>query len=99
MFRRSEVGQPVGRAPHAAGPTVEDVRVDLGGGHIAVPEELLHGTDVAPIFEEMGGEGVADGWGGSPLGEPRPPDGFDHGTLHHGLVQVMASALAVARST
>jgi len=45
MFRRSEVTQPVGRAPHAAGPTVEDVRVDLGSGHIAVTEELRHGAD------------------------------------------------------
>ena len=32
--------------------------------------------------------------GGGPLGEARPADGLDHGALQHGLVQVMAAALA-----
>lgn len=54
----SQIEQPVGRAPHPAGPTVEDVRLDLGRADIPVTEELLHGADVVVVLEEVGGEGV-----------------------------------------
>src|SRR5881296_1219044 len=53
-----------------------------------VAEQLANGEDVAPIFEEMGGEGVAQAVRGGPPGKARPADGLDHGALRHDLVQV-----------
>src|SRR5947199_823843 len=37
------------------------VSVQLGRSQIGVPEQLLHGPQVGPTVEEMGGEGVAQG--------------------------------------
>ncbi len=33
-----------------------DVRVDLRGGDVGVPEHRLHGTEIGAAVEEMGGE-------------------------------------------
>ena len=35
-----------------------DVGVDLGGGDVGMPQEFLNNTEVSPVFEEMGGEGM-----------------------------------------
>ena len=40
-----------------------DVGVDLGGAEAGVAEEFLDGAEVGAVFEEMGGEGVAEGVG------------------------------------
>jgi hypothetical protein len=84
----------VGGARDAGGAAVEDVGVDHRGIQVVVTEQLLNGADVAAIFQQMGGEGVAERVGGGPLGETRPADSLEHGALHHGLVEVMAAALA-----
>src|SRR2546428_8484493 len=42
----------VERALDTGGPTVQHVRVDLGRGHVSVPEQLLDGSDVAPVLEQ-----------------------------------------------
>ncbi len=91
---RSQVEQPVGRAADAAGPTVQNVRVDLGRGEGAVAEELLHGTDVVVGLEEVGGEGVAERVAGRALGDARPARRLLHRPLEHGLVQVVPAPLA-----
>src|SRR5438105_12345638 len=36
-----------------------DVRVDLGGGDVRVPEHRLHGAQIGAALQEMGGEAVA----------------------------------------
>lgn len=46
----------VQRAQHRAGATAQDMRVDLCGAQVLVSEQLLHGADVLPRFEEMRGE-------------------------------------------
>jgi len=38
---------------------VEDVGVDHGGLDVSMTEEVLDGTNVVPVFKEMGGEGMA----------------------------------------
>jgi hypothetical protein len=45
----------------AEGASVEDVGVDHGGGDVAVAEELLDGADVVAGFQQVGGEGMAEG--------------------------------------
>ena len=41
-----------------------DVGVDFGGGD-GVAEHFLDGAEVGTAFDEMGGEGVAEGMGGN----------------------------------
>ena len=40
---------------------VQDMKVDLGGGEVAVSKEFLDGSEVVVVFQEMGGEAVAEG--------------------------------------
>jgi len=68
--------------------------VDHRGAHVVVTQQLLYRADIASIFEQMGGEGVAEGMRRGPLSEACPTDGLGHGALYHGLVQVMTAALA-----
>jgi hypothetical protein len=46
-----------------------DVGVDLGGGEGGVAEEGLDGTEVGPVVEEVGREGVAEFVGGDVEGD------------------------------
>ena len=50
----------VGLAESLAG----EVCVGLGGGEGLVAEEFLHGAEVGAVFEQVGGEGVAECVGG-----------------------------------
>ena len=43
------------------------VGVDLGGGDIRMPQHLLNGTEIRSVFQQMDGEGVAQGVGGDIL--------------------------------
>jgi len=61
----------VERAPYTRGPTVQHVRVDLGGGHVSVPEQLLDGSDVAAILEQVRCERVTQRVRRRPLGDSR----------------------------
>lgn len=45
---------------HVAQALVGDVRIDLGGGDVLMPEELLHAPEVGTVGEETGGVGVAE---------------------------------------
>ena len=55
---------------HVAEALVRDVCVDLGGGDVLVPKELLHTPEVSPVGEETGGVGVAERVRRYPLREP-----------------------------
>ena len=46
-------------APDASAPLVEDMRIDHGRAHVAVPEQFLDGSDVVPGFEQMGRKAVS----------------------------------------
>lgn len=37
--------------------------VDGGGGDVGVAQQHLHGAQVCPVVEQMGGKGVAQGVG------------------------------------
>src|SRR5687768_8920028 len=59
-----ELRKPVGRALHAPGTAIEDVRVEHRRAHVSVSEELLHGADVVAVLEEVGRKGVTEGVAG-----------------------------------
>jgi len=59
-----------------------------------VAEELLDGSDVAVVFEEVGPERVAQRVAGGRLRDAGEAYGLLHGALQDGLVQVVATPLA-----
>jgi len=76
----------VERALDTGGPTVQHVRVDLGRGHVSVPEQLLDGSDVAPVLEQVRCERVTQRVRRRPLGDSRSAHCILDATLEHGLV-------------
>lgn len=59
----------VQRAADGQAAAVEDVRIDHGGLHVAMAEQVLHCANVVAVFQQVGGEGVAQGVGGDVLGQ------------------------------
>ena len=47
-----------------------EVGIDLGGGNAFVAEHFLNGAEVGAAFNEVGGEGMAEGMRGDVLGDP-----------------------------
>ena len=48
-----------------------DMRIDFGGGDGLVPQHALDGAQVGPSFQQVGGEGVAEGVRTDALGDAR----------------------------
>ena len=61
--------------------------VDHGGADVFVPQQFLDGADVVAIFEQMGGEAVAEGMAGDALVEPGQASGFLDRFLHAALAK------------
>jgi hypothetical protein len=95
-FRRGRRGnqEPVRGTPDGRGVPIEDMGVDHGGGHILVPQQLLHGPDIVAIFKEVSSEGMPEGMTRSRLGNTRPTDGLLHDPLNGGFVVVVPVAFA-----
>jgi hypothetical protein len=60
---------------------------------VAMAKQLLHGTDVAAVFEQVRGERVAERVGSGSLGDPGAARRIFHDALEHGLVEVMPPPL------
>ena len=69
---------------------VEDVGIDHGGANVFVAEEFLHGANIVPRFEEMGGKGMAEGVTGDAFGEPQELNGFSNDLLDGSLPEMMS---------
>lgn len=78
---------------------LEDVGVDHGGAHVLVAEEFLHRTDVVAVFQEVGGEGMAEGMRCNPFGDGGCFRGLPDRSLQAALVHVMAADEAGVGST
>jgi hypothetical protein len=52
--------EAIGGAAHGSGASVEHVGVDHRRGDVAVAEELLDGSNVVAVLQQMGGEGVTE---------------------------------------
>ena len=68
------------------GPTIEDVRVDLRRRAVAMAQELLHGADVAAVFEQMRGERMPERVRSGPLRDAGAPHGLFNDARGDGLV-------------
>ncbi len=72
-------------AAHGQAASIEDVGVDHRSFHVLMPEEFLHRADVVAGFQEMSGEGMAEGVGGDVFIDPcqfgRLPDRSLHGAF------------------
>lgn len=86
--------EAVHRAADAEWAAVQDVGVDHRRGDVLVAEQFLDRADVLAVLEEVGGEGMAQGVTGRSLAESGSQDGFAHGSLDDGFVQVVAAGLS-----
>ncbi len=85
---RSRQEHPVGGTSDSGWAPIEHVRVDHGGAHIPVAEELLDGPDVVIVFQQVGSEGVAEGMARGGLGEARRTDRVLYGALEDGFGRI-----------
>src|SRR5580692_10239083 len=93
-MRVTRRGSRIERAAHAAGASIEDVGVDHGRADVLVTEELLDRTNVVTALQQVGRERMTQSVRARGLRNPSGADGRTHGPLDHGLVQVVAAALA-----
>jgi len=56
MAGDSRIEHPIDRASHGGRAKVQDVRVDHRCAHVTMPEQLLDGSDVASLLEQVRGE-------------------------------------------
>lgn len=77
--------------------TFHDVQINHGGGDIGMAEEVLDGADVGFGFEEVGGEGMAQGVGGDALGDSGLAHGVADLARHGVVVEVIAGEFSGAR--
>src|ERR1035437_446062 len=75
---------------------VEHMRVDHGGGHVGVPQQFLHGTDLMPRRQQMRGEGMPQHMGCHTLGQTRLLRGPAHGCLVSALQHMMPTPQTTA---
>ena len=62
------------------------MKVNHGGGNIAVPQQVLHGSDIDAAFQQVGCETVAEGVASRSLGKASLPHRFLELALHGGIV-------------
>jgi len=79
------------------GASVEDVGVDHSSADVLVPQQFLHGADVVAIFQQVGGEGVAEGMGSDVLLDASELSRFADGLLEAALVEVVPAGDPCAR--
>ena len=81
------------RALHPGKPLAQHMGIDLRGSHIRMPQQRLHGANVAATPEQLGGEGVPEGMTAGGLVHARAPqrlldrflDGADMNVMTHDL--------------
>ena len=64
-------GPGMGFHVHVPELLIHHLGIDLGGGDVRVAQHLLDGFQIRPVFQQMGGEGVAQGVGRDILHNPR----------------------------
>jgi len=85
---------PVGWAADAGGSSVEDVSVDHCGAHVSVAEQLLDGSDVLSVLQQMSREGVTERVARGQLHDAGCAYGLLDGPLQDRLVKMMTAALS-----
>ena len=83
--------QGVRGAPYSHPALVEDVGVNHRGPDARVAEELLDGADVVAVFQEVGGERMAEGVTCGPLRDAAPPNRLADRPLDGGRMEVVVN--------
>ena len=73
------------------------MRINLRCGDILVAEQILHGPDVRPVFQQMRGERMAQHMRAHALIQSRPQGGFLDDLLKRGVQDMMPSSFPRAR--
>ena len=71
--------------------------VDHRGRDVSVTEQLLEGSNVCPVLQEVGRERAPEGMTGRTLGDPSASNCISDGALHRSLVEVVTPDLAGRR--
>jgi len=58
MVRTKGVGNTILVFGNAQRPSIQNVRVDHGGAHVAAAKKFLAGADVLPRLQQEGGKGM-----------------------------------------
>ena len=66
--------EQIGRARHASRTTIEHMRIDHRGLHIAVTKKLLDRSDVGTALEQVGGKAMAKGMAAGRFADPGSSD-------------------------
>lgn len=82
------------RAAHSESPTVQHVGVDHRRCHVGMPQQLLDGTNVVAVLEQVCREGVAQGVAACALRDSGFGNGALDPTLNGTLMQVMPPLFA-----
>lgn len=83
------------RALHPGKTLAQHMGIDLRGSHIRMPQQRLHGTNVAAMPEQLGGEGVPEGMAASGLAHGGAPQRLLDRFLDGADMNVMAHDLAI----
>ena len=59
--RTTNRGRLIERTAHTHSSTVEHMRVQHRGGHVAMPQQFLHGADIISRLQQMRRERMAEG--------------------------------------
>ena len=86
-------GGSVEGTSYCKGTSIQDVRVDHRGRDIAMPEELLDGSDVVARFEQVGREAVAERVTRSGFRDASRDHRKPESALQDGFVEMMAAKL------
>ena len=86
------------RAEHSAPSLVEHMRVNHGGAHIRMAEQLLHRSNVVARLQQMGGKRVAQHMRAHRLGDLRSPRSLPNRPLHRLGVHMVAPLHRLART-
>ena len=82
--------EPVDGAAHAERTTIEHVRVHHRRTDVRVPEQLLHGSNVVPILEQVCCEGMPECVWTRALRDAGLPRRLGDGLLNNGFVKMKA---------
>src|SRR5262245_65032691 len=79
------------RAAYPPTAAIEDVRINHGCGHVAMPQQFLDRADVVAVLQQMGREAVAEHMAGHALGDLGELCRPFHRFLQSALIEVLTS--------
>ena len=85
--------QQISWALHTCWPSVQDMCIDHGAVHIAVPQQLLDPADICPLLQQVRGKWWRKYVATGRFADPSRANGFSHTTLNPRWFDVVPSLL------